>query len=426
MITVLFCSRKVPRLNSTEPGRSLKMSAAFQQAVLESDTTKVKFLLKYARGIRIDQANRLGLTALQQASWDGNADLVNFLLENGADLSQVDREGRSPLHLAAQAGHLEVVSLLVNSACADVNGKTENGLKPIDMAGTDQIRALLSQVMLEDGFKKRCTLTTSDQSEWDPSVKLNVPGSRYSLSSTSTDSGVLEDFVGPAESYVDSKYSCYGNTGGVYASESHGNEASADPYCREAGDGERSGSLRRSAVVIGGARGKSQSFSGRHDYATIYEGKAGIQDVRTDDAVASLERRGSFKRKVKLTQRDPTRRRTVTFGENELRMISDEPVVPLRPRSSSFRRATISSVAERTAILTAEQVARERRVTESGETRTRWKDARSHEKPKTTALKSPARHFGHESKPRKHVGEGQKTTSSHWCSLKVVSLTNYQ
>ena len=103
------------------------MSVIFHQAVLEGDTTKVKFILKYGQGIRVNQPNKYGLTALQQACVDGNLSLANFLLERGADLKILDSEGRSALHLASEQGHLDIVSLLVNSACADVNARNSNG-----------------------------------------------------------------------------------------------------------------------------------------------------------------------------------------------------------------------------------------------------------------------------------------------------------
>ena len=106
------------------------MSAVFHQAVLDGDTTKVKFILKYGQGIRVNQPNKYGLTALQQACRDGNLALANFLLERGADLSFVDSEGRTALHLASEQGHLDIVSLLVNSACADVNAR--NGKQDAD------------------------------------------------------------------------------------------------------------------------------------------------------------------------------------------------------------------------------------------------------------------------------------------------------
>ena len=179
------------------------MSAVFHQAVFEGDTTKVKFILKYGQGIRVNQPNKYGLTALQQACIDGNLSLANFLLERGADLKTVDSNGRSALHLAAERGHLDVVSLLVNSACADVNARNSNGEKPVDVAKNEQIRALLSQAMLSENFKQKCSLAQGCEDSYG---FKNVPGWRYSISSTSTDSGVSEDSSYSHDSGFESRY----------------------------------------------------------------------------------------------------------------------------------------------------------------------------------------------------------------------------
>lgn len=312
------------------------MSAIFQQAVLESDVTKVKFLVKYTHGIRIDQANKNGLTALQQASLDGNLELVNFLLESGADLSLVDREGMTALHLASHAGHLEVVSLLVNSACANVNAKTDRGQKPIDVAKTDQVRALLSQVMLADNLKQRCNVTPSDH-DWDNSgysAKLTAPGSRYSISSASTDSGVSEDFVLPSpDTYFDTKYSSYSRTGSATSEQNP--DQSQVYFNREKNEEER-----RAISSPVSSRNKSQSFSGKHDYSTIHEASAEETPIRTERTLSNPHERERYRRIHKLGPRDASRRKTVTFGENESRTISYEKFP--EQKSFSFRRTPIT------------------------------------------------------------------------------------
>lgn len=56
-----------------------------------------------------------GATALGIASQEGHEEVVRALLEHGADPSHVDQCGRSPLRVAAKAGHLNVVRLLEES-----------------------------------------------------------------------------------------------------------------------------------------------------------------------------------------------------------------------------------------------------------------------------------------------------------------------
>ena len=55
------------------------------------------------------------------ASLLGNCELITVLLQNGANVQAVTRDGHSALHVAAKAGHEEAVSLLLTSgALSDV------------------------------------------------------------------------------------------------------------------------------------------------------------------------------------------------------------------------------------------------------------------------------------------------------------------
>ena len=294
------------------------MSAVFHQAVFEGDTTKVKFILKYGQGIRVNQPNKYGLTALQQACIDGNLSLANFLLERGADLKTVDSNGRSALHLAAERGHLDVVSLLVNSACADVNARNSNGEKPVDVAKNEQIRALLSQAMLSENFKQKCSLAQGCEDSYG---FKNVPGWRYSISSTSTDSGVSEDSSYSHDSGFESRYpSRYFKTSSFNEERS---EQISDYYITDCNrdqtpdQGELIYTRRVERVVSHSTLTKSHSFTGtRHEYSAKLENRS---EWGENSAFGSPDR---YQRRQPRNRRDPARRKTVTFGENASYFIS--------------------------------------------------------------------------------------------------------
>ena len=309
------------------------MSAVFHLAVLEGDTTKVKFILKYRQGIRVNQPNKYGLTALQQACIDGNLSLANFLLECGADLKVVDSDGRTALHLASEQGHLDIVSLLVNSACADVNARNSSGQKAVDVAKNEQVRALLSQTMLAESFKQKCCVAQG----WDDTYGFkNVPGWRYSISSTSTDSGVSEDSTFSHDSGLDCRYpSRYYKTSG-YNQEQNRDYYGTD-FNRERVDREEVVYARRAEAATQHATvTKSHSFTGtRHEYGEKLESAApGAED--TASAPPARYRRQQKNR------RDPTRRKTVTFGENESYFISPREEQRY-PKTYSLNRPSISS-----------------------------------------------------------------------------------
>lgn len=74
-------------------------------------------------GINVNQKTDKGQqTPLFHASDEGDQEIVEMLLENGADVNLQDDWGVTPLHYASRKGHLGNVKLLVKAG-ADVNAK---------------------------------------------------------------------------------------------------------------------------------------------------------------------------------------------------------------------------------------------------------------------------------------------------------------
>lgn len=62
---------------------------------------------------------------------NANLDMISILVRHGADVNVTDSHLRTPLHRAAQFGHVEVVRLLLRLG-ADPNAKDKNGWTPLD------------------------------------------------------------------------------------------------------------------------------------------------------------------------------------------------------------------------------------------------------------------------------------------------------
>jgi len=69
---------------------------------------------------------------LTQAALWGQLGLVRELLEKGADVKVANRDGNTPLHLAAFMCHQEVVDLLIEHG-AQLDRKNNRGETPLDV-----------------------------------------------------------------------------------------------------------------------------------------------------------------------------------------------------------------------------------------------------------------------------------------------------
>ena len=86
------------------------------------------------------------------AASDGDKKMAELLLERGADVNlkrNTDKNGNSPLHIAAQRGFDEIVELLVNFD-GDVNRINDNGFSPLHLAAIKGHTKVI-QILLQRG-----------------------------------------------------------------------------------------------------------------------------------------------------------------------------------------------------------------------------------------------------------------------------------
>ena len=76
-------------------------------------------------GADLDAVGKDG-TALLSASFSGQLDIVRYLLDRGADPNKESESGESALHAAALRGHVDVCNLLVLKG-AEINAQTTQG-----------------------------------------------------------------------------------------------------------------------------------------------------------------------------------------------------------------------------------------------------------------------------------------------------------
>ncbi len=78
-------------------------------------------------------AEKDGWTPLMLAARNGHAEIAKLLIEANADVYAKNQNGFTPLMFAAEDGHAEIVKLLIK-AKADVNAKNQNGVTPLMLA----------------------------------------------------------------------------------------------------------------------------------------------------------------------------------------------------------------------------------------------------------------------------------------------------
>lgn len=95
-------------------------------AIEQSDLQSVK---NYLSDQSIDVEDNYKRTALLNASFSGESTILNWLINQGANLSHQDVNGYTALHFCAQEGHIDCAKLLLNNS-ADPNILDAHGNSP--------------------------------------------------------------------------------------------------------------------------------------------------------------------------------------------------------------------------------------------------------------------------------------------------------
>lgn len=108
-------------------------------AAEEGDLAKVKALLKQGRSINEREPKvKFGWTPLIAAIYQDNTNVIQYLIESGADLNLGDKNGETPLMWAMARGdeHVEIVKELIAHG-ANVLATNANGATALSYASSD-------------------------------------------------------------------------------------------------------------------------------------------------------------------------------------------------------------------------------------------------------------------------------------------------
>jgi ankyrin repeat protein len=108
------------------------MEKEFLKAVKSGNTQKVAEMLQQDRSL-IGVRDLDSSTPLHWAAWKGHAEIVQILLDAGADMQAKNENGHwgnTPLHAAAHGNQAAAARVLIASG-ADVNAKDSFGQTPL-------------------------------------------------------------------------------------------------------------------------------------------------------------------------------------------------------------------------------------------------------------------------------------------------------
>ncbi|KAG2244383.1 hypothetical protein Bca52824_093756 [Brassica carinata] len=107
-------------------------SADLHSAARSGDLTAVQLIIS-SNPLAVNSRDKHSRTPLHLAAWAGHNEVVSYLCKNKADVGAAAVDDMGAIHFASQKGHLEVVRTLL-SVGASVKSITRKGLTPLHYA----------------------------------------------------------------------------------------------------------------------------------------------------------------------------------------------------------------------------------------------------------------------------------------------------
>jgi ankyrin repeat protein len=133
-------------------------SGGINSAVDAGDVKKIARILKKNPRL-VNKKGDFGRTPLYKAAFNGNREVAELLISEGAEVNARDPRGSSPLHISAASkdvlfnknilnGRIEVAELLVSKG-ADINAKDNNGSTALHIAAREGSRKIAELLILK-------------------------------------------------------------------------------------------------------------------------------------------------------------------------------------------------------------------------------------------------------------------------------------
>ena len=141
-------------------------SSLLREVVSKGNLSQLFKILSSSASFREDRKTHLGktkchgTTLLMSACWSGKAEVVDYLLSNGARVHDRDERHRTALHFAASNNSLDLLRILLGAG-ACLNDEDWDGLTPLHCAAQSGRTETVNFLIDKGGNANRPTRTTS-------------------------------------------------------------------------------------------------------------------------------------------------------------------------------------------------------------------------------------------------------------------------
>jgi hypothetical protein len=145
----LIGMERAPHKSAAAQAIDMKLQNAFVAAAKKGNLAELKRLMRFKPRININAFDDTGMTALGSAIYGQQDKVIQFLIDNGADLEKrvegID-PGKTPLMLAASVGNLAIVEMLLDAgADADETVTTGFGIAAKPKKAADYAKGAQAQ-----------------------------------------------------------------------------------------------------------------------------------------------------------------------------------------------------------------------------------------------------------------------------------------
>ena len=156
-------------MKAGEKGLLYDFSQAIELAKSSGHEEFVKILESGARGVKLIKADldRQGESVLHLAAQVGGSTTVQEIFRQMPDLdiNQKNNQGSTPLHIAVESGSTDIVGALLSRPKININLKDNNGCTPLALAVENGDLAMVRLLLLEPGIQTQEVLLAAWERE---------------------------------------------------------------------------------------------------------------------------------------------------------------------------------------------------------------------------------------------------------------------